>query len=336
MKKITCNLITLFFLSLLLVGCSLRTGKHQDSISRTGFYFDTVISITLYDNDNSEILDRIMTMCDHYEHLFSLRIEGSDIYKLNEAKGKPVKVDKDTADLIERALYYSTITDGHFDITIGGISSLWNFSVDPKGPVPKRSLIEEGLKHVNYKNVKIEYNGDDTATITLLDPESKIDLGAVAKGYIADKIKASLINENVSSAIIKLGGNVLLLGSKPDGSLFKVGIQDPSKNTGEIITTVSASDVSVVTSGVYERYFEENGIHYHHILDAETGYPSKSKILGLTILSPTSTEGDCLSTSCFILGYEKGMELIESLDNVEALFITEDRVLHRSSGFPEN
>ena len=143
------------------------------------------------------------------------------------------------------------------------------------------------------------------------------------------------MENGVESAVINLGGNVLCVGSRPDGTPFRVGLQRPFADRNETIATIEVSDLSVVSSGIYERYFEQDGQLYHHILDPATGYPCENNLVAVTILSEESTDGDGLSTTCFALGLEKGMELIESLENVEAMFITEDNELHYSSGFPQ-
>jgi len=162
-----------------------------------------------------------------------------------------------------------------------------------------------------------------------------IDLGAIAKGYAADEIVKLLKDNGVSSAIIDLGGNIFVLGKKQDGSPWKVGVQNPEKSGSDTIGFVTASDKSIVTSGVYERYFEFEGKSYHHILNPETGYPYEKDVLGVSIVSDTSIDGDSLSTTLFALGVDEGLKLIESLDGVNAIFITRDHNLHLSSGFKD-
>ena len=159
-----------------------------------------------------------------------------------------------------------------------------------------------------------------------------MDLGFIAKGFIADRLKESLLEKGVESALINLGGNILAVGSKPDGSPFEIGVRKPFDTQNTALTTLSLSDRSLVSSGVYERYFEKDGKRYHHLLDPFTGYPVENGLLGVTILSSSSMEGDALSTTAFVLGPEEGMALIESLPDTEAVFITEDYKLHYSSG----
>ncbi|MDE6607467.1 MAG: FAD:protein FMN transferase [Lachnospiraceae bacterium] len=328
MKKIHLT-ITIFFLLFLLSGCS----RNNDPVSETGFYFDTVISITIYDSSKEDVLARCLELAGEYENLLSVTREGSDIWKINHADGEAVTVSEETVSLLERALYYAELTDGRIDPSIAPLSSLWDFSSKNSGThtVPSDEEIQEKLLHVDYHNIKIE-----GTSITLLDPNASIDLGFIAKGYIADKIKEYLIEEGIESAIISLGGNVLTVGNKPDQSPYIIGIQRPFGETGETMNSVSVSDLSVVSSGIYERYFESDGIFYHHILDTGTGYPVENELVGVTILSSSSLEGDALSTTCFLLGIEDGMQLISSLPDTEALFITKDGELVYTDGFRLN
>ncbi len=319
----------IFFLLLFLTGC----GEKNTPVSKTGFYFDTVITITVYDASKEEVLSRCFELAGDYEDLLSATKENSDIWKINHAEGKPVKVSEETAFLLQRALYYAELTDGLIDPSIAPLSSLWDFSSanSETRSVPSDSDIKERLSHVNYHNILI-----DGTTVTLLDPDASIDLGFIAKGYIADQIKEYLLEEKIDSAVISLGGNVLTVGNKPDHSPYRIGIQKPFATTGESISSISVSDLSVVSSGIYERCFEADGILYHHILDTHTGYPAENELAAVTILSSSSLEGDALSTTCFLLGLEDGMELISSLPDTEALFITKNGELIVTDGFHLN
>jgi thiamine biosynthesis lipoprotein len=298
------------------MGCS--ANQQDDSISKTGTYFDTVITIQLYDSDAQEELDHCFEICERYENMLSRTIEGSEVYQINHANGETTSVSNDTARLIQTGLHYSELSDGAFDITIAPLSILWDFK-NNTGTIPSQEDIEEALSHVGYEN--IELNGNN---VTLKDPKAAIDLGALAKGYIADRIKRYLVSKGIESGIINLGGNVLTIGSKPDGEAFNIGIQKPFDERNSTITSVKVTDQSVVSSGNYERYFEKDGKIYHHILDTSTGYPVDNNLYEVTILSDGSITGDCLSTTCYALGLEKGMELINSIDDVEAIFITSD------------
>lgn len=322
MKKMV---FLVFVLVLFLNGC----GINPTPVTETGFYFDTIIQITIYDTKKEYCLNECMELAKKYENMLSPTIEGSDIWNINHSGGKPVIVSDETAALLENALSYCEISKGRIDLTMETVSALWDFHADNKtsNRVPDKETLTEALSHVDYHNLLIE---DDT--VTLLDPDSAISLGFIAKGYIADKIKEYLLSQNVENAIINLGGNLLAVGTRPDGTPFQFGIQMPFDDQGSTITSLSVSDKSTVSSGVYERYFYQDDVLYHHILDTTSGYPVQNNLLGVTILSDSSTTGDALSTTCFVLGLDEGMELIESLENVEAVFITDDYVLHYSSG----
>lgn len=313
--KNLCNILILCFTLLLLTGCSLQTAE---PITKTGIYFDTVVQIDIYDSDDISLIEQCFDYCREFEQTVSRTIETSEIYRLNHANGNPVEVSNVTLELIKKGIEYGDLTNGKFDITIAPLSELWNFKGNA-GTVPSEVDILESLSHVNYKNIVIDGN-----KVSLTDPKSALDLGGIAKGYMADNLKEYLIHKGVESALINLGGNILAIGTKPNGVPFNLGIQKPFDKQGTIITSVKAKDSSVVTSGVYERYFKVDDVLYHHILNSETGYPCNNGLFGVTILSKKSVDGDALSTSCFLLGSEDGMKLIESLDGVDAIFITEN------------
>ena len=307
--------LCLFLLcSIMLCGCKT---KNAEPISRTAIYFDTVISIKIYDSQDEAILDRCFNFCKEFEDRISRTIETSEISQINNAKGNPVTVSDNTIELLEQGIYYSRLTDGAFDITIAPLSELWDFKNNP-GMLPDEADIKEALSHVSYEMITIDGN-----TVTLEDPYMAIDLGGIAKGYMADQLKSYLESEGIKSALIDLGGNILAVGSKPDGSQYTIGIKKPFDDS-KMISTESISDLSVVTSGNYERYFEVDNTIYHHILDTKTGYPCDNGLYSVTIFSKNSVDGDALSTSCFALGLEKGEELINSLEGVDALFVTSD------------
>ncbi len=246
------------------------------------------------------------------------------------AKKIPAKTEIEEAlPLTAKGLEYSKISKGAFDITVAPVSSLWDFTSGAK-KIPAKTEIEEALPLVNYKNVELS-----DARIRFEKQGMGLDLGAIAKGYIADKMKEFLISKGVKSAIIDLGGNVLCVGKRPDNKPFRIGIQRPFAGRSETVATVEIEDKSVVSSGIYERYFEKNGTLYHHILNPKTGYPYENDLVSVTIISDKSVDGDGLSTSCFALGLEEGMALVESLDGIHAVFITADGKLHLTKGLEE-
>lgn len=311
-----------------LIGC---TSENTNPISISEFKLNTIVTITIYDSQNIQLLDECMAICDRYELLFSRTNPESELYRLNHRKldslNGTYNLSSDTAALIEKGLEYSRLSDGAFDITVAPLSDLWNFtSSSPKAPAAGR--IQSVLPLVDYKN--IELRGQ---SFRFLQDKTALDLGAVAKGFIADEIKAYLTSQGVNSAMINLGGNVLCVGSKPDGAAFKIGIQKPFADRNETIATMEITDKSVVSSGIYERFFEENQRLYHHLLNPKTGYPYNNGLISVTIISDLSVDGDGLSTACFALGLEKGMALIESLPQTDAIFITEDYEMHYSKDF---
>lgn len=326
--------LTAFLLlpALLLSGCSLPGGSNQ-AISRSGFYFDTVISVTIYDSTKESVLDGCFDLAAQYEGYFSNTVADSDISRINAAGGEPVTVHDETIELLQKGIFYGELSDGKFDITIGKLSDLWNFSTKAlldetdESMLPSAEEITEALSTVDYRCIQI--NGNE---VSLTNPNARIDLGGIAKGYIADRMKDYLLENGVTDGFINLGGNVLTLKGKADGSAYTIGIQKPFDQDGTSIASVQVKDMTVVSSGVYERYFEVNGTRYHHILDTANGYPYNNGLLGVTILTKDSVDGDALSTTCFSLGLEKGMELVERLDGTEAIFITDDYALHVSSG----
>ena len=313
---------------LLLSGCSGLPRERSQTYTDT--LFDTVISVQIFDSVDEDVLKGCEKLCKKYDSMFSNKIEDSEISRINSAGGNPVEVSKETIKLIKKGIYYSEMSDGVFDITIAPVSNLWDFKAETP-LVPSPEAIAEAVSHVNYENIIIRDN-----TVKLADPQAGIDLGAIAKGYIADQIKDYLEEEGVRHAMINLGGNVLAMGSKLDGSDYNIGIQKPFDETGEPITSVKISDKSVVTSGIYQRYFKADGKIYHHILDPNTGYPCENNLYSVTILTDSSLTADALSTTCFLLGYDRGMKLINQLDNVDAVFITNDNQIHYSKNFQNN
>ncbi|MBS6645190.1 MAG: FAD:protein FMN transferase [Clostridiaceae bacterium] len=321
MKKVYFLLLTIMLL--ILTGC-----KPQDPVSKTAYMLNTFVTITLYDTRDEGILDGCLELCESYEQIFSRTIETSEIYRLNHRKPEETvfTVSDDTARLIEKGLYYSRISGGAFDITVEPITTLWDFT-SGEHRIPDESALKEAVKKVGYQNLQLEGN-----QLTFLSPDTALELGAIAKGYIADRLKDYLLENGVKSAVINLGGNVLCVGEKPGKTPFKIGLQKPFADHTETIETMDIRDMSVVSSGVYERHFVIDGVNYHHILDPKTGCPYQNGLISVTILSGESVDGDGLSTTCFSLGLDKGMELADSIDGVYAVFITEDGKVHYSEG----
>ena len=310
--------------AMVLTGMPLQAAAKEEKQSAVGFYLDTVITLTAYVEDVS-VLDDGLKECGRYENLLSRTIEGSDVWKINHAQGKPVEVSDDTIEILTAALQVSELSDGAFDVTIAPASTLWDFT-SGKTVLPDEKELEEAAAKIDYRSVEIDGN-----TVTL--PEGMmIDLGGVAKGYIADAVKHYLEERGVKSGILSFGGNIVAIGLKPDGTAWKVGIQDIDLPTGSCMMVAENRGGSTVTSGIYERGFELDGVYYHHILDPLNGWPVQNELASVTIFSESSMWGDALATAAFALGTENGKALIEELDEIEAVFIARDRSAVFTSG----
>lgn len=314
--------------ALLISGCSSITDKKD--LTYTDTLFDTVISIQILDPVDKSVIKGCEKLCKEYDAKFSKSNEDSEISQINNAKGKFVEVSDDTITLLEKGIYYGNMSKGLFDITIGCVSKLWDFQAEEPS-IPSTKKVNAAKRHINYRNIMIVDN-----KVKLTDPKASLDVGAIAKGYIADRIKDYLVSKNVKHAIINLGGNVLVLGTKTDGSKYNIGIQRPFDETGEPITSVKVAGKSVVTTGTYQRYFKKNGKLYHHILSPNTGVPCRNNLSSVTIITDSSLTADAMSTTCFLMGYEEGMKLVNLLDNVDAIFITDDNEIHYSDNFLKN
>lgn len=321
------------------------TGNQPISIS--SIKLNTAVQITIYDSQDKALLDDCLALCDKYELIFSRTNEKSELYKLNHRKDVsdgdfgtdgpttpyPVSgtadtwhISEDLAALLSEGLDITRESDGAFDIAIAPLTSLWDFTAeDPR--VPDDAAIQKALPLCSSDGVTID--GQD---ITLPSDDIQFDVGAIAKGYIADRLKDFLMKKGVKSAIINLGGNVLCIGSKPDGTPFKIGIQKPFADRNETEAVMDITGKSVVSSGIYERCFKQDGKLYHHILNPQTGYPYDNGLISVTIISDQSVDGDALSTTCFALGLEDGLKFAEK-KGVQAVFITEDYELHYTDGF---
>ncbi len=311
--------ITIFF-GVFPSGC----GKKAAPITEQAFLLDTIVSVTYYSGSDRAAVREALALCKDYELVFSRTDPESELYRLNAAGS--MAVSPALREVLELALDYCRESAGRYDVTLGGVSALYDFSGDAHRP--DDAALYEALSHVGWENVQID--GD---TVTLTDPAAVLDLGSVAKGWIADRMKALLVSRGVEHAILSLGGNVLCLGGRPDGAPYKVGIQYPEKDSTALAATVSAREESVVTSGVYERFFVEDGKTYHHLLDPATGLPLESGLLAVSVVGPCSARCDALSTLCFALGADEGLAYINALEDYEAVFITSDRTARKSAGF---
>ena len=321
MRKLVALLLSLF----LLFGCQTRSKQ----LARTDYLLDTVVTLTLY-GAGEEDLDAAFGEIRRLSGLLDAYSSDSDLGRLQANAGKePVAVSPETMELLIFAKDMYERTGGYLNVTVGPLIDLWD--VRNGGHYPAEDELAAALCLLGMDDLILdEANG----TAFLVRPGMRLDLGALAKGYIADRVKALLLERGVTSGVIDLGRNILLVGEKPGKAPFSIGIQSP-ETSGELLRVLALRDKSLVTSGTYERYFDHEGKQYHHVLDPFTGFPADRDLLAVTILSDSSLWGDALSTACLLLGVDDGLKLIDSIPEAEALFVLTDGSVITSSGFPE-
>lgn len=306
-------------------GCAGKSVKVQE-FSRENFVMDTLLKISVYTTDpqlGKQALDeafaefsRINALADRHGDNKAVDLENSDIYKINaNARRKPVQVSEDTMAMLEKSNRFADLSGGAFDITIGPVVDLWGFQQNERH-IPSDEELRTKQALVDYRQIVLDR---EQKTVFLPQNGMALDLGGIAKGYATDMAVKKLRQLGVTSAMINAGGNVYALGSKPDGSLWRVGIQDP-RDDQNIIAILSVEDAAVVSSGDYERYFSVDGVRYHHILDPSTGKPA-NQMMSTTVVTSSATDADVLSTALFVLGPERGRQLLEQLTDVRAVFV---------------
>lgn len=333
--------------------------SRASTVEKQGFYLNTICNIQLQEWDGDEkageaLIDQAFLFCGQLEQKLSRTVAGSDVCRINQAGGQPVEIDDPrVTEALKLGMEYSELSGGRFDITIGELAELWNFSAENPS-VPEESAIRQAVAHVDYQKFHLEAadggsaanSGSATAgsgaerwIATLDDPRAKLDLGAVAKGYIVDQVSDFLRENGVVRGIVDFGGNVSCIGEKTTGEPWLISIRkpvsvdEPVMSQSETIGTVQVkADCSAVTSGTYQRCFVQDGVLYHHILDPKTGYPCDSDVKSVTIIGESSGRCDGLSTVCLLLGMEEGMRLMESLPGYEAVFVDMQGRVESTSG----
>ena len=303
--------------------------EEDESESRDIFAMDTYMTVTAYGEHASEAVDKAETEIKRLDGMLSTGNENSEVYKLNQ-NGEAV-VSDDTAYLYERSEKIYKQTKGVFDISIYPVMDAWGFTTE-NYRIPAEDELSALLKNVDAS--KIQYD-KKTKKITL--PKNvKIDFGGIAKGYTSSRIMQIYKKCGVTSGLVSLGGNVQLLGAKPDGSAWKVAVESPDED-GNYLGILQAKDKAVITSGGYERYFEKNGKKYHHIIDPSTGYPAENGLTSVTIISDDGTLADGLSTSLFIMGKEKAEKFWKKYnDKFDVILLTDDEQLYVSEGIADD
>lgn len=306
-----------------------NTKNREESIVKEFYVLGTIIGFKIYGYNTANISDKAVEKLYEIDDKMSVFKNDSEISKINENSGiKPTSVSSDTFTVIKKAQYYSELSKGAFDPTIRPIMNFWNIGTINQG-VPDAKKILGELSKVDYHSITLD---EVHQTVMLSDIGQLLDLGGIAKGFAADMLRDIFKNNGIESAIIDLGGNIYALGGKTDGAPWSIGIQNPFGVCGSYIGELSLKDKSVVTSGNYERYFYKNDKRYHHIIDPRTGYPCDNGIVSTTIISDNSMDGDALSTCIFTMGIEKGIDFIENLPNIDAIWITENKEIYITKG----
>ncbi len=323
-------MLWLVLLGLSACGLFLSCSRNPEPISRVEFLLGTTCGVTVYGVKDTKVLDPVFQRVREIESRMSVNIETSEVSEINRNAGiQPVSVSEETFRVISEGLRYSSLSRGAFDIAIGRLVSLWGIGTD-RARIPSKEEIKEALSTIDYRSVELN---PEKRTVFIKTRGTALDLGAIAKGWAADEAARVLREVGIQHGIIDFGGNIVVIGSHPEGRPWRIGIQNPETTRGSYLGIVPGIDLSVVTSGTYERFFTgPDGMKYHHLLDTTTGYPIRNGLDSVTVITKESIQADGLSTTFFALGKEEGLKLAESLPGVEAIFVTEDRKVYLTSG----
>ena len=301
----------------------------EESASRTGFYFGAPCTVTLHGNEVESVYREVFALLENLDGQLNVYSEESVVAELNRnAGGRPYQVTDDVYFVVKHGVAYSQLSEGAFDITIGPVVRLWGLAGESPR-VPASAELETALEAVDFQKVILLEQGK---RIILEDPGMAIDLGGIAIGYAADRAAELITRKGRNHGLLNFGGGVVAIGDRPDGSSWRVAIQHPERTRGNSVGLIEVVDRSVVTTGKYERYFDEGGVRYHHILDTKTGYPVENGVVSVSIITDSSMKADALSTAVFALGPDAGLELINGFEGVEAIVIMENRKVLLTGG----
>lgn len=333
-KALTVILLPLIALTLTACVEEDPRGLADQPYERTEFLLGTVANMKVYNDGKEEAMNKAFERVADLDERFAMQNPDSEISEVNSQAGiAPVEVTEEVFFVMEKALEYAEESSGDFDPTIGVVTSLWNIGQEDAA-VPDQDELDAALELVDYSLVELD---EENQTIFLQEEGMIIDLGAIAKGYITDEAARVLVEEGVNTAIVDLGGDIVVVGNSTRGEdqPWSVGIQNPYGGRGEILGLVPVSDKAIVTSGIYERTFEEAGEQYHHLMDTETGFPIVNSISGLSIIADNATDADALANIAFSLGVEDGLDYINTLDGVDVIYITNDSKVYASEGIAD-
>lgn len=287
-----------------------QTAQPGSPLTADAFFLDTFCSVTVYDGSEAA-LDRALAELEQFDNLWNQSKEASDIYRINHRSTDAVEVDEETAALLRWAKTYEEQVGGDFDVTVAPLSALWD--TQHRTEVPSEEEIAEAKSQLAFDAWSIDGNTFRAENQTL-----QIDIGAFAKGYIADRMKEEMKADGVQSAVINLGGNVLCIGEEAENKPFRIGLKKPERGSESYLKILDINDLSVVTAGIYERYFEQDGVIYHHILDPKTGWPVQNDLAAVTVVGPESAACDALCTTLFIKGEADGKAFLADWNKGEA------------------
>lgn len=307
-------------------------GRVEPKTTDTRFYLGTACTITLYDRVKPSLLDTAFDQVQDVEQRMSFKRAESEVNAVNKEAGKtPVRVSPDTFFVIEQALRFSEITGGEFDITVGPLVELWGIGTE-EAAIPEEEAVEKLLPLIDYTKVVLD---EKQRTVYLEKEGMKIDLGGIAKGYAADEAVFVLREADVMRGIIDFGGNIFALGRKNKEVLWRIGVQHPRGRRGSFLGILEVTEKAVVSSGDYERFFLQDEVRYHHILDPDTGYPVRNSLVSVTTVADDSLTADALSTAVFSMGLDRGLAFLASRPEAEGIFVTEENKIYLTEGLAE-
>lgn len=316
MRKYGIRLLALCMLTVLFVsGCG--QGTEENKSEKEIYAMDTIMTLTLYGDKAEETMNEAVSLIHRYDSLFSVTEPDSDISKINSASGAAVTVSPETYELVQKCLEVSADTEGLFDISIYPLVKAWGFTTENQH-VPSEEERETAMKKIDYTRIRLFEKNQ-----IQIGPDMQIDLGAAAKGYLSHKLMELCQEKGVSSAIVSLGGNVQTMGTKADGSFFRVGITDPSDGAS-LYGTIQVKDKAVITSGIYQRYFTEGGKTYHHIMDKRTGMPAENELASVTVIAEDGGKADALATALYVMGEEKAKVYQKEHPEIQLILIRKD------------